>query len=140
MLFNLTGSGDPLRVLAAQVPPQIFAALDARPIGGRVFTAEEDEPGHEHVVMLAEGLWRSQFGGDPAIVGRLIRLDGTNYTVVGVLPAALRLPLDYASRTLTQIWVPLALGPNDQDRGNHRLNAIGRLKAGVGLAHAQAEI
>jgi putative ABC transport system permease protein len=139
--FNLTGSGDPLRVLAAQVQPQIFAALGARPIAGRVFTAEEDEPGHEHVVMLTEGLWRSQFGGDPAIVGRMIQLDATSYTVVGVLPAAMRLPLDYASRTVTQIWVPLALGPNDErERGNHGLNAIGRLKAGVGLARAQAEI
>jgi putative ABC transport system permease protein len=139
--FNLTGSGDPLRVLAAQVQPEIFAALGARPIVGRVFTADEDEPGHEHVVLLTEGLWRSQFGGDPAIVGRTIQLDATDYTIVGVLPAALRLPLDYASRTFTQIWVPLALGPNDPtQRGNHGYNAIGRLKPGVALAQAQAEI
>ena len=139
--FNLTGGGDPLRVLAAQVQPEIFAALGAQPIAGRVFTADEDRPGHEHVVMLTEGLWRSQFGSEPSIVGRAIQLDAESYTVVGVLPAALRLPLDYASRTFTQIWVPLALGPNDQqERGNHGLNAIGRLKAGVGLAQAQAEI
>jgi len=58
--FNLTGGGEPLRVLAAQVQPEIFAALGAQPIAGRVFKAEEDEPGHEHVVMLTEGLWRSQ--------------------------------------------------------------------------------
>ena len=63
------------------------------------------------------------------------------YTVVGVLPAALRLPLDYANRTFTQIWVPLALGPVDpQERGNHGLNALGRLKPGVTLSQAQAEI
>ena len=61
--------------------------------------------------MLTEGLWRSQFGSDPSIVGRTIQLDAAPYTVVGVLPAALRLPLDYASRTFTQVWVPLALGP-----------------------------
>ena len=139
--FNLTGSGDPLRVLAAQVQPEVFAALGANPIAGRVFTADEDVPGHDHVVMLTEGLWRSQFAGDPAIIGRTIQLDATSYTVVGVLPAALRLPLDYASRTFTQIWVPLALGPNDpQQRGNHGLNAIGRLRAGGELAQAQAEI
>ena len=139
--FNLTGSGDPLRVLAAQVQPDVFAALGARPIAGRVFTADEDVPGHDHVVMLTEGLWRSQYGADPSIVGRAIQLDSESYTVVGVLPAALRLPLDYASRTFTQIWVPLALGPNDpQQRGNHGLNAIGRLRAGVGLAQAQAEM
>ncbi|PYR16169.1 MAG: ABC transporter permease, partial [Acidobacteria bacterium] len=139
--FNLTGGGEPLRVLAAQVQPEIFAALGAQPIAGRVFKAEEDEPGHEHVVMLTEGLWRSQFGADPAIVGRTIQLDATAYTVVGVLPAALRLPLDYASRTFTQVWVPLALGPSDpQQRGNHGLNALGRVKPGVALGAAQAEI
>jgi putative ABC transport system permease protein len=139
--FNLTGGGDPLRVRAAQVQPEIFAALGAQPIAGRVFTAEEDQPGHEHVVMLTEGLWRSQFGSDPSIVGRTIQLDAEPYTVVGVLPAALRLPLDYASRAATQIWVPIALGPNDpQQRGNHGLNAIARLRAGVALAQAQAEI
>ena len=139
--FNLTGGGDPLRVLAAQVQPEIFAALGAQPIAGRVFTADEDRPGHEHVVMLTEGLWRSQFGSDPSIVGRAIQLDAESYTVVGVLPAALRLPLDYASRTFTQIWVPLALGPNDpQQRGNHGLNALGRLRPGTSVAQAQAEI
>ena len=139
--FNLTGGGEPLRVRAAQVQPEIFAALGAQPIAGRVFTPEEDRPGHEHVVMLTEGLWRTQFGSDPAIVGRTIQLDAAGYTVVGVLPAALRLPLDYASRTFTQVWVPLALGPNDpQERGNHGLNALGRLKPGVPVARAQAEI
>ena len=139
--FNLTGGGDPLRVLAAQVQPEIFAALGAKPIVGRVFTAQEDLPGHEHVVMLTEGLWRTQFGSDPSIVGRTVQLDAEPYTVVGVLPAALRLPLDYASRTFTQIWVPIALGPNDpQQRGNHGLNALGRLRDGASLAQAQAEI
>ncbi len=139
--FNLTGGGEPLRVRAAQVQPEIFAALGAQPLAGRVFTAEEDQPGHERVVILTEGLWRTQFGSDPGIVGRTIQLDAAGYTVVGVLPAALRLPLDYASRTFTQVWVPLALGPNDpQQRGNHGLNALGRLRPDVPLAQAQAEI
>ena len=141
--FNLTGGpgSEPVRVLAAQVQSGMFAALGAAPIAGRVFTADEDRPGHERVVLLAEGLWRSQFGSDPSMVGRTIDLDATPYTVVGVLPAALRLPLDYASRTFTQIWVPLALGPVDpQERGNHGLNALGRLKPGVSLTQAQAEI
>ena len=73
---------------------------------------------------------------------RRFELDATPYTVVGVLPAALRLPLDYASRTFTQIWVPLALGPVDpQERGNHGLNALGRLTARRRRSsQAQAEI
>ena len=136
--YNLTGGGDPLRVRAAQVQPAIFAALGAKPIAGRLFTDDEDRPGQDHVVMLTEGLWRSQFGSDPSIVGRAIQLDGESYTVVGVLPATLRLPLDFASRTITQIWVPLALGPNDpQARGNHGLNALGLLRPGVTLAQAR---
>jgi putative ABC transport system permease protein len=139
--FNLTGGADPLRVRAAQAQPDIFAALGARPIAGRVFTADEDRPGREHVVMLTEGLWRSQFGADPSIIGRPIQLDAEPYTVVGVLPADLRLPLDYASRTVTEIWVPLALGPNDpQARGNHGLYALGRLRPGTTIRQAQAEL
>ena len=139
--FNLTGAGEPLRVAAAQVQPEIFPAIGVRPILGRVFTAEDDTPGHEHVAMLTEGLWRSQFGSDAAIVGRTIQLDATAYIVVGVLPAATRLPLDYATRTTTQVWVPIALGPNDpQQRGSHFLNALGRLGPGVTLEQAQAEV
>jgi predicted permease len=139
--FNLTGGGDPLRVRAAQVQPEVFAALGARPIAGRLFSADEDRPGRAHVVMLTEGLWRSLFGSDPSVIGRAIQLDAEPYTVFGVLPAELRLPLDYASRTFTQIWVPLALEANDpQARGNHGLNALGRLRPGASLLQAQAEI
>jgi putative ABC transport system permease protein len=140
--FNLTGGGsEPMRVLAAQVQAPMFDALGAKPILGRVFTADEDRPGRERVVMLTEALWRSRFGSDPSIVGRTIELDGAAYSVVGVLPASVRLPLDYANRAFTQIWVPLALGPVDpQARGNHGLNALGRLKPGATLAQAQAEI
>ena len=127
--FNLTGGGEPLRVLAAQVQPAVFARArrDSRSPDA-LFTADEDRPGHEHVVVLGEGLWRI------AVRLRSARSSGARfsstprrYTVVGVLPAALRLPLDYASRAFTQLWVPLALGPTDpQERGNHGLNALGR--------------
>jgi hypothetical protein len=70
--FNLTGGGEPLRIRAATVQPQVFAALGAQPILGRLFTADEDRPGHEHVAVLGEGLWRSQFGADRSIVGKSI--------------------------------------------------------------------
>jgi putative ABC transport system permease protein len=139
--FNLTGAGEPLRVRAAQVQPDVFTALGAEPIAGRLFTAEEDRPGHEHVVVIGEGLWREQFGSDRSIVGRTIRLDDTPYTVLGVLPAAIRLPIDYASRAYAQLWVPLALGPPDpQDRGNHGLFALGHLAPTIRLERAQNEI
>jgi len=139
--FNLTGGGEPVRVRAATVQADLFPALGVRPILGRVFTRDEDQPGHPHVVVLTEGLWRSQFGSDPSIVGRTIQLDATAYTVLGVTPADVRLPVDYATRTVNHLWVPLALGPTDpQDRGNHGYSALGRLKAGATLAQAQAEM
>jgi putative ABC transport system permease protein len=91
--------------------------------------------------VLGERLWRSQFGSDRSIIGRTIQLDGHSYEVLGVLPASLRLPIDYASRTTTELWVPLALGPPDpQERGNHGLNALARLRPGATLRQAQAEI
>ncbi len=139
--FNLTGIGEPLRVRAATVQPQVFAALGAQPIVGRLFSADEDRPGHEHVAVLGEGLWRAQFGADRSIVGRSVLLDDAPYTVIGVLPISLRLPLDYATRQTTALWIPLALGPNDpQARGNHGLYALAELAPGVTLKHAQAEI
>ena len=139
--FNLTGSGEPLRVRAATVQQQVFAALGAQPIVGRLFGPDEDRPGHEHVAVLSEGLWRSQFGADRTIVGRSVLLDDTPYTVIGVLPISLRLPIDYATRQNTALWIPLALGPNDpQQRGSHGLYALGQLSPGATVKRAQAEI
>ncbi|HEY7290858.1 MAG TPA: ABC transporter permease [Vicinamibacterales bacterium] len=139
--FNLTGNGDPLRVRAVQAQAGIFAALGVKPIAGRVFSESEDRPGAANVVLLSEGLWRSSFGADPSIVGQTIQLDATPYQVIGILPRALRLPTDYATRVTSDLWMPLALGPADpQSRGSHGLNALARLKAGVPLAQAQADI
>jgi putative ABC transport system permease protein len=139
--FNLTGSGEPLRVRAAQVQAQAFAALGAAPIAGRVFTADEDRPGHDRVALLSEGLWRSHFAGDPSVIGRDIQLDAATYEVVGVLPGSMRLPTDYGTRAVSELWVPLALAsPDPQARGNHGLNALARLRPGVSLQQAQAEM
>jgi len=139
--FNLTSSGPAERVRAATVQPAVFAALGVTPIVGRLFHEEEDRPGNEHVVVLNESLWRDRFGADPQIVGRTISLDLTPYTVVGVLPSAVRLPIDFGTRSATLLWVPIALGaPDPTDRGNHGYYAIGRLRDGASLAHAQAEV
>jgi putative ABC transport system permease protein len=139
--FNLTGSGEPVRVRAAQVQASLFAALGVQPIAGRVFAADEDRPGSAHVVVLGEGLWRSHFGSDPSIVGRTIQLDAVPYQVLGILPSAVRLPIDYGTRATADLWLPLALAPADpNERGNHGLNALARVKPGVTLAAAQAEI
>jgi putative ABC transport system permease protein len=144
--FNLAGSdrtsiAEPQRLRAAQVQAHLFAALGVQPIVGRTFTVDEDQPGHDHVVLLNEGLWRDHFGGDPSIVGRAISLDGTPYVVLGIIPSTLRLPIDYANRASTDLWVPLALGPIDErERGSHGLFVLGRLRQGSALRQAQAEM
>ena len=139
--FNLTGIVEPQRVRAATVQASLFDALGVQPILGRVFTADEDRPGRARVALLGEPLWRAQFGADPSIVGRTIELDGAPYTVLGVMPAAAKLPIDFATRATTDLWVPIALGaPDPNDRGNHGLFALARLKPGATLEQAQAEI
>ncbi len=132
---NLSGEGEPDHVLAAATESNFFTLLGARPLLGRTWVPDEDEPGHDHEVILSYGLWRSHFGGESKIVGREIEMNSQKYTVVGVMPAGFHLP------SQAQVWEPLdmdakSLGP----RGEHQYAAIGRLKPGVTLQQAQAEM
>ena len=129
--FNLTGSGEPERVSGAQVTANFFSVLGVKPILGRAFFAEEEQPGHHHVVLVSERLWRRRFGGDPALVGRMIKLDGESFTVVGIMPATFQFP------NQADLWSPAVLVNN---RGNAFRRVIARLKPGVTQAQAQAEM
>jgi len=86
--YNLTSTGEPLRVPVAEVGADVFAALRIQPALGRVFTAEEDKPGGPRVVVLSHTFWQTRFGGDASIVNQPIQLNGHAYTVLGVMPAA----------------------------------------------------
>jgi putative ABC transport system permease protein len=136
--YNLIGTGDPLRLRAAQMSAGAFAALTAPPALGRVFTADEDKPGAPRVVVLSYGLWQNRFGGNGGILNQPLNLDGISYTVVGVMPAGFVFP------DPVDIWVPL--GPfssltSFQDRGDHPgLEGVARLRAGVLLEQARAEM
>ncbi len=136
--FNLTGSGEPERLDGRRVSANLFQLLGIHPKIGRAFRPEEDVPG-TRVVILSEGLWQRRCGADPQIIGHTINLNGQSYTVVGVMPAAMRLPemTDWHE----QLWVPMAF-PSDEaaSRGNHYLEVIARLKTGVTLQQAQAEM
>ena len=110
-----------------------FKALEVRPVLGRCFTAEEDRPGGPRVVLLSTGLWDRVFGKDPAVLGRSLRLDGTYFTVIGVLPPAAEFPLD------ADLWRPLALDPQES-RGIRNLMGVGRLKEGVTVLQASEEL
>ena len=132
--MNLTGFDYPEQLNAAEVSSGFFRVLGVTPVAGRTFLDEESEPGHDsHVVLVGHRLWVARFGADPALVGRTLTLDGAAYAVVGVLPAGTPW-LDAAD-----IFVPLVRRA-DADRGSFELAAIGRLKAGVSIDAARADL
>ena len=136
--FNLTGVGEPERLDGRRVSANLFELLGVRPIIGRTLVAEEDKPGTK-VAILSESLWNRRFGGDPAVVGRAITLNNESYTVVGVIRSSVRLPA--YGKWRDQVWVPLAFPAEEaSERGNHYLEVIGRMKPGVTLTQAQAEM
>jgi putative ABC transport system permease protein len=134
--FNLTGSGEPERLEGQIVSTNLFPLLGVEPQVGRVFTADEDRPGSEHVVLLSYGLWQRRFGGDPSVVGKSLTLNGASYTVVGVMPARFQFPTPN-----DETWVPIAFTQEDAaNRNRHYLRVVARLKPGVSLSQAQANM
>lgn len=133
--FNLSTPEAPERVRARQVSPDGHRMFGQDVFLGRDFAPDEDQPGKNHVVLLKHRLWRERFGADPNIIGRNIRMDGTPYTVIGILRpgAADRLPAD--------LWIPLSLKPEEiANRQFRPLLLSGRLKPGVTLEQAQQEM
>ena len=134
--FNLTGGGAPALVEGGRVSWNYFDALGVKPMLGRTFTPEEDQPGAGHVAILGQGLWQSRFAGDPKIIGRDITIEGEPYTVVGVMDGTFQFPL----MGLANLWTPLTLTYKERaDRGSSWFFAFGRLKPGVTLKRASAE-
>ncbi len=145
--FNLTGSGQPEQVRGASVSATIFPVLGVQPPLGRAFTEQEDHSGHDQVVILADSLWRRRYQADPTIVGRKILLDGKPHEVVGVLPASFHFPREEKTgpRVLgegLEIYRPLGYQPEDLQlhMGDFNFWATARLRPGVSLAKAQAEL
>ena len=135
---SLTGQGQPERLRSAEVSPNYFSVLGVSPELGRAFVDGEDQRGREHVVILSHELWARRFGSDPSILQGRIRLNRENYSVVGVMPAEFRL-LGFTP----QLWTPLALNAAEQTADAHKertLQFVGRLKAGVTLEQARAEM
>jgi len=139
--LTLTGTGEPSIVNAAAVTPEIFPLLDAKPLAGRTLLPEDGKQGAAPVAVLNENLWRSRFGSDPKLIGQSITLDKRSFTVVGILPASFRYP-DGAPRQ--DVWIPVAqdplFGPRISEPGVRLVVGIGRLKPGVSLTQAQAEM
>jgi predicted permease len=143
--FNLTGIGHPERINAAQISATALPLLGVTPELGRNFTSAEDRYGSDHVVLLSRALWQDQYGADPGILGKTIHLDETPYTVVGVMPASFRFPLDAAPPSeRASLWLPMAFNPNVLDPGNRTIEFgvgfIGSLKPGLTPQQAQNDV
>jgi putative ABC transport system permease protein len=135
--YNLTGDGVPERLLAGRVTSGMFKMLGAQPIIGRDFLAEDDETGREKVVIIGEGLWRRRFGSDPNIIGTTLKLSGEGFAVIGVMPAAFRLP-DQRER---ELWTPIAFLDSEKSLHQaHYIDAIGRLKSDASVEQARADL
>jgi len=133
--FTMTGGDKPEQVDASSVSAGFFSTLGVQPMIGRVPTPDEDKPGRSNVVVLSHRFWQDHFGSNRNIVGQNITLDGTSYLVSGVMPPSFRFP-DFA-----QMWTPMAW--TDQDkiiRGNHNYMVVARLRPGVDVKQAQAEM
>jgi putative ABC transport system permease protein len=134
-LATLTGGAEPVLVRAARASARYFDIFGVKPALGRTFLPEQDQLGKHRVVLLSHALWKSRFGADPAILERVIRLDGEPFAVVGVLPEGG--PFDRAS---AQLWTPLAFQPSNLRRDFRWLGVSAKLKPGVTLEQARAEM
>jgi putative ABC transport system permease protein len=133
--YNLIGDSEPERVLALDVTTNFFRAIGVKPIHGRDFSAEEETQGQPQVAIITEGLWRRRFGGDPSLAGKTLSLDGKTYEVIGVAPNVSRLLDD------TDIFTPLTFEDEGMKiRRFHFLRVFGRLKPGITVQQAQADV
>jgi putative ABC transport system permease protein len=132
--FALSGAGEPVEVRGAFISHGLFEILRVSPQIGRTFTANEDRPDEDAVVILGHSLWQRNFGGDANILGRKIMLNSRARTVVGVMPSGFRFP------DTAELWLPVALTTKTFTRTDHGLLSIARLRDGVSLAEAQAEM
>ena len=133
---TLTGAdAEPQVIRAVGTTHSLFRILGAQPMLGRVYDAEDDQPGGAAVVVLSYALWASRYGSDETIIGRRVVVEGTPYEVIGVMPA------DFAYPTLgTALWAPLQMGPTTAPRGNHSYRVVARLADGVTLERANANV
>ncbi len=139
--YNLSAAGNAReaeQVSGLRVSAGFFSVLGAKPLLGRTFLPEEETLGKDHEVILSYGLWKTRYGGDPLVVGRNIRVDGEEFTVIGVMPR--QFAWQFWSGPPRQLWVPVGYTKTDFGRGNNSFIAIARLKQGVNVAQARAEM
>jgi len=144
--YNLTGQGNPERVGVIRVSSNLLPMLGARPALGRLLTPDEDSPGHPSTAVLTDGMWARRFGRDPHIIGKSVVINGQPYEIVGILPQSFSLPQEVLplldATEQAEIFLPFPLAPvaASQVRDREDYNIVGKLKPGVSLPQAQAEM
>jgi putative ABC transport system permease protein len=140
---NLTGNGDPEELSVQFATPDFFKVMGVDPMLGRTFLPEDDEPSSPPVAVLSYGLWQRRFGGQPGVIGQPIMLNGTKFTVIGVMPPNFQFHIKQRSGTVrpAELWtiLPMPTGPGANDRGRF-LGTVARLKPGVSVDHAATEL
>lgn len=135
--YTLTGTGDPEQVWGVHSSGNFFRLLGVTPVLGRDFLPEEEQPGHEQVVVLSYGLWQRRFGGDPSILGKSVLIDEKPYTLIGVLPRGFSL---FGTSRQLDLWMPFAFDRAQLNREDHSVIVFGRLNKGTSVPQAQAEM
>ena len=140
--INLTGSGAPEELIGMDVTSDFFPTLGVSPVAGRIFADDEGPQGHDAVAILSYALWQRRFGGDAGVVGRTIQLNGRPITIVGIMPADTRLFIKRWSLTgkPAELWMPFAFTEASRQPRGRYMSAIARLKPGVPLSEAQAQM
>jgi putative ABC transport system permease protein len=148
--INIGGVGEPERIRSARVGADLFRVLGVTPAIGRGFLPEEDQPGGPNVIVLGHALWQRRFGGDAAIVGQQIQVNGEASTVVGVMPPRFKLPTDYSAAGPTEAWLPLAIAPESQgaipgprfnpNGQSHGFYGVARLSPGATTEQANRQL
>ena len=136
-VLTLSGAAEPTRISAGYVDDQVFDVLGVQPAAGRAFSAQDVIPGGRKVVILGHDLWQRAFGGDRAVISRLVTIEGEPYEVVGIMPPAFDFPDG------SGVWVPLRFNERDlreNQRGAHYVSAVGRLRPGVTAAQASEDL
>lgn len=127
-------AGEPQRVQAAWITASLVPVLQVPPLRGRSFTEAEDFPNGSRVALISEAMWRTRFGADPGVLGRMLEVDGESREIVGIMPSRFRFPA-----SATQLWLPLALDPNAAFPGGFSYNSVARMRPGVTMDAVERE-
>ncbi|MCI0533604.1 MAG: ABC transporter permease [Verrucomicrobiales bacterium] len=133
--FNITGGDRAEALEGGYVSASLFSVLEVKPLMGRTFLPEEDQPGANRVALLSHGLWQRRFAGDPRVIGKSISIDSEPHTVVGVMPPGFSFP-----NPRKEIWIPHGPPSELKARGSHNFQVVARLKPGVTIEQAQANL